>query len=148
MISTNMTFELLSEHVARLTVDDKLYVGTPAQCFKDFISDLNGATKDATPGTLRRRYTIIDHEDANAMEVGTSYVLSPAKNPADLAAMHTLIANVEPKLAGELQALVDMIEAHPDRRLGSYGEKCLPHVTHEKVQDFKTYRLGKDAANG
>jgi hypothetical protein len=75
-------------------------------------------------------------------------VLLPAKNPADLAALYTLIENVDPEMAVELQAHVDMIEKHPDRTLGSYGEECLEHITHEKVKPFAQARLAKKAANG
>lgn len=90
---------------------------------------------------FRRRYRIIDHEDANTEEVGFTYVLQPAKNPADLAAMHTLVENVEPELASDLREHIAKIEAAPDRGLGSYGTQCLPHVTHPKVRDFAQTRL-------
>ncbi len=90
---------------------------------------------------LRRRYRIIDHEDNNTEEVGLAYVLSPAKNPADLAALHTLAENVEPELAADIRAHIALIESHPERTLGSYGKECLPHVTHEKVRAFAQARL-------
>jgi len=90
---------------------------------------------------LRRRFTILDHEQGNAVEVGPTYVLSPAKNPADLAALHTLAENVEPELAADIRALIAEVNAHPDRTLGGYGKQCLPHVTHEKVRDFAQARL-------
>ncbi len=91
---------------------------------------------------LRRRYTIIDHEDANASEVGRAFVLSPAKNPADLAALYTLAENVEPELAADLRAFIAEIEAVPTRTLGSYGKACLPYITHAAVQSFAQRRLG------
>ena len=144
-ITTEMKFELFSAMTAKLTVGTIEYVGTPAQCFKDFINDLNGASKVTASPSLRRRFSIIDHEDANTMEVGTAYVLSPAKNVADLAAMHTLIENVEPQMAAELKVLVEMIEAHPDRKLGSYGQQCVPHITHPAVTDFAKQYLADHA---
>jgi len=90
---------------------------------------------------FRRRFTVIDHEDANAVEVGAMYVLSPAKNPADLAAMYTLAENLEPTLAADIRAHIAFIEAHPQRDLGSYGTECLPHITHPQVKDFAQKRL-------
>jgi len=90
---------------------------------------------------FRRRFTVIDHEDANCVEVGKAYVLSPAKNPADLAALHTLAENVEPELAADIRAHIAEIESFPHRQLGSYGAKCLPHVTHPKVVEFAQNRL-------
>lgn len=90
---------------------------------------------------LRRRYRIIDHEDNNTEEVGLAFVLSPAKNPADLAALHTLAENVEPELAQDIRDHIKMIEDHPNRVLGSYGRECLPHITHPKVKDFAQSRL-------
>jgi hypothetical protein len=95
----------------------------------------------------RRRFRIIDHEKNNVEEVGPTFVLIPAKNPADLAAMHTLIQNVDPELAAQLQVHVDMIEAHPNRTLGSYGEECLPYVSHPKVVPFAQARLAKMRAD-
>ena len=92
---------------------------------------------------FRRRYRIIDHEDNNAEEVGFTYVLQPAKNPADLAAMYTLLENVEPQLAADLQAHIKKIEAVPERGLGSYGTECLPHVTHSRVVEFAKKKLSE-----
>jgi hypothetical protein len=92
---------------------------------------------------FRRRYTIVDHHDSNAVEVGATYVLSPAKNPADLAALHTLAENLEPELAADIQKFIAFIEAHPNRTLGSYGKKCLPHITHPKVSQFAQDRIKK-----
>jgi hypothetical protein len=92
---------------------------------------------------FRRRFRVIDHEDNNAEEVGFAYVLSPAKNPADLAAMHTLAENVEPQLAADIREHIAKIEAHPDRGLGSYGVECLEHITHPKVVAFAQERLAK-----
>lgn len=93
---------------------------------------------------LRRRFRVIDHEDGNTEEVGPVYVLSPAKNPADLAALHTLAENVEPELAKDIRDHIAMIEKHPDRTLGSYGQECLPHITHPKVIEFAQERLKKE----
>jgi hypothetical protein len=90
---------------------------------------------------LRPRYSIVDHDDANSVEVGYAFVLSPAKNPADLAALYTLAENVEPELAADLRAFIKFIEAHPQRHLGTYGTKCLPHVTHPAVVEFAKSRL-------
>lgn len=90
---------------------------------------------------LRPRYAVIDREDANAVEVGPTIVLSPAKNPADLAALHELAANVEPKFAADIQALIAYINAFPNRELGTYGVQCLPHVTHGKVREFAQRRM-------
>jgi hypothetical protein len=90
---------------------------------------------------LRRRFTIIDHEDVNSVEVGRAYVLSPAKNPADLAALHTLAENVEPELAADIRAHIAEIEAVPHRTLGTFGHECLPHITHPKVVGFAQKRL-------
>ena len=92
---------------------------------------------------FRRRYRIIDHEDGNTEEVGTVYVLSPAKNPADLAALYTLAENVEPELAKDIRDHIALIEKHPDRGLGSYGTECLPHITHSKVIDFAQSKLAE-----
>ena len=92
---------------------------------------------------LRRRFRIIDHEDNGTEEVGLSYVLSPAKNPADLAAMYTLAENVEPELAADLRAHIALIESYPERVLGGYGKDCLAHVTHDKVKAFAQDRLEK-----
>ncbi|MGH7745140.1 MAG: hypothetical protein ACREQ5_10120 [Candidatus Dormibacteria bacterium] len=72
-------------------------------------------------------------------------MLSPAKNPADLAAMYTLCENVEPELAADLRAFIAEIEAVPHRGLGSYGKECLPHITHPAVVDFARARLLKDS---
>ena len=93
---------------------------------------------------LRNRFRIIDHEDNNTEEVGKAYVLSPAKNPADLAALYTLAENVEPELAADIRELIALVEEHPNRRLGSYGKECLPHITHSKVTDFAQERLKKE----
>ena len=90
---------------------------------------------------LRRRYRIIDHEDNNTEEVGLAYVLSPAKNPADLAALYTLAENVEPELAKDIRDHIAMIERHPNRTLGSYGTECVPHITHPKVIEFAKTKL-------
>jgi hypothetical protein len=90
---------------------------------------------------FRRKFRVIRHEKANIEEVGPCFILFPAKNPADLAAMHTLIENVEPELASQLQAHVDFITSHPNRQLGSYGEECLPHIKHPKVVEFAQRRL-------
>ena len=99
------------------------------------------ALRKSQMARLRRRYALIDHEDANAVEVGLVYVLSPFKNPADLAALHTLAENVEPELAADIRERIAEIEAHPDRELGSYGKECLPHITHEKVRDYAQEKL-------
>lgn len=93
---------------------------------------------------FRNRYRIVDHEDGNTEEVGKAYVLSPAKNPADLAALHTLADNVEPELAKDIRDHIAMIEAVPNRRLGSYGSECLKHITHPKVIAFAQERLKHD----
>jgi hypothetical protein len=90
---------------------------------------------------LRRRYTIVDHEDANSIEVGPAIVLSPAKNPADLAALYTLAENVEPAFAEDLRAMIAWVEQHPQRNLGTYGVACLPHITHPSVKPFADERL-------
>lgn len=92
---------------------------------------------------LRNRFRIIDHEDNNTEEVGKAYVLSPAKNPADLAALYTLAENVEPELAADIREHIALIEKHPNRQLGSYGKECLPHITHSKVVDFAQSKLTK-----
>lgn len=93
---------------------------------------------------FRRRYRIIDHEDGNTEEVGLAFVLSPAKNPADLAALHTLAENVEPELAKDIRDHIVMIESHPNRQLGSFGTECLKHITHPKVVVFAQERLKHD----
>lgn len=90
---------------------------------------------------FRDRYLIVDHENGNTVQLGPIYVLSPAKNPADLAALHTLIDNVEPELAAHLREFVSMIESFPERELGGYGTECLPHITHAKVKPFALKRL-------
>jgi hypothetical protein len=90
---------------------------------------------------LRRRYSIVDHEDAQSVEVGSAIVLSPAKNPADLAALYTLAENVTPEFAADIRALIAYIEAHPHRDLGTYGTACLPHITHPAVVPFAAGRL-------
>ena len=90
---------------------------------------------------LRRRFRIIDHEDNGTEEVGLSYVLSPAKNPADLAALYTLAENVEPELAADLREHIALIEAHPNRILGGYGKECLSSITHAKVKPFAQNKL-------
>ncbi len=90
---------------------------------------------------LRKRFSIVDHEDANAIEVGPAIVLSPAKNPADLAALYTLAENVDPVFAEDIRNMIAWIEAHPARSLGSYGTQCLQHITHEKVKPFAEDRL-------
>lgn len=92
---------------------------------------------------LRRRYTIIDHEDSNTVEVGRGswYVLQPAKNPADLAALYTIAENVEPELATQIRDLIAQIEAEPSRTLGTYGEECLQYVRHPSVLPFAQARL-------
>lgn len=92
---------------------------------------------------LRRRFTIIDHEDANSVEVGLAYVLSPAKNPADLAALYTLAENVEPELRADILKHIALIEAVPTRTLGSYGKECLPYITHPKVVDFAQKKIAE-----
>jgi len=92
---------------------------------------------------LRNRFRIIDHEDNNTEEVGKAYVLSPAKNPADLAALYTLAENVEPELAADIREHIAMIEAVPHRQLGSYGKECLPYITHSKVIHFAANKLAK-----
>jgi hypothetical protein len=93
---------------------------------------------------LRRRFTIIDHEQANTQEVSKyAYVLSPAKNPADLAALYTLMENVEPELAQDIRDAIKLIESVPHRGLGSYGKECLPHITHPAVKPFAQQRLAQ-----
>lgn len=94
---------------------------------------------------FRRRFTITDHEDANSVEVGKCYVLQPAKNPADLAALYTLVENLEPELAQDIREHIALIEQYPDRTLGSYGTECLPHITHERVVEFAKGRLENSA---
>jgi hypothetical protein len=101
-------------------------------------------------GKFRRRYFIQDLEKGGVVEVGKAYVLFPAQNPADLAALHTLAENLEPEMAADIREHIKLIEGHPDRTLGSYGTECLPHITHEKVKDFaalRLARLSKDASN-
>lgn len=92
---------------------------------------------------FRRRYSLIDHENANAVEVGPVFALFPAKNHADLAALKTLIENVEPELAAELQAFHDEIVAHPHRGIGTYGKECLPYITHPDLVEHAQERLDK-----
>jgi hypothetical protein len=92
---------------------------------------------------FRRRFTIIDHENANTVRVGPMYVLDPAKNPADLAAMYTLVENLEPELAADLKAWIEFIEQHPGRGLGGYATSCLPYITHPKVKEFAEKRRDK-----
>lgn len=70
-----------------------------------------------------------------------TYVLMPAKNPADLAALYTIADNVEPELAKDIRAHIAFIEAHPNRGLGSYGKECLPHVIHPQVAPFAQKRM-------
>ncbi len=96
---------------------------------------------------LTKRYTIVDHHDSNSVEVGPAIVLSPAKNPADLAALYTLAENVEPEFAEDIRKMIAFIEAHPNRGLGSYGTECLPHITHEKVKPFAQQRLAGRSNN-
>jgi hypothetical protein len=96
---------------------------------------------------LTKRYTIVDHHDSNSVEVGPAIVLSPAKNPADLAALYTLAENVEPVFAEDIRKMIAFIEAHPARNLGSYGQECLPHITHEKVKPFADQRLAGKSNN-
>lgn len=93
---------------------------------------------------LRRRFTITDHEDGNTIECSPgAYVLSPAKNPADLAALYTLAENVEPELAADIRGMIQKIESVPSRGLGSYGTQCLPYITHPKVAQFAKDRLAQ-----
>jgi hypothetical protein len=95
---------------------------------------------------FRRRYTIVDHENKNTREVGLMWVLNPAKNPADLAAMIELAKNVPPEMAAKLQAHIDLINESPEgkaRKLGSYGTECLPHITHPDVVEFARGRLSQ-----
>jgi len=87
------------------------------------------------------RYTAIDHHDANSHEVGLIYVLSPAKNPADLAALYTISENSEPEMAAEIRQYIAYIEAHPKRKLGSYGQQNLPFITHPAVKEFAKERM-------
>lgn len=90
---------------------------------------------------LTNRYTVIDHHDCNSIEVGKAYVLSPGKNPADLAAMHTLADNLEPELAADIRKHIALIESVPNRSLGSYGKECLKHIKHPAVVAFAQKRL-------
>lgn len=90
---------------------------------------------------LRNRFKVIDHENCNAVEVGKAYVLFPAGNPADLAAMYTLADNLEPELAADIRKHIALIESVPNRSLGSYGKECLPHITHSAVVAFAQKRL-------
>ncbi len=87
------------------------------------------------------RYSAIDHHDANSHEVGLIYVLSPAKNPADLAALYTIAENSEPEMAKEIREYIAYIEQFPHRKLGSYGQQNLPHITHPAVKPFAEARL-------
>lgn len=93
---------------------------------------------------FRRKYRVISHEDSNSEEVGLVFVLKPAGNLADLAAMKTLIENVDPELAADLREHVAFIERHPDRKLTSYGKKCLPHITHEELKAHATKRMSNN----
>lgn len=88
-----------------------------------------------------KRFSPIDHHKANIVEAGLVWVLNPAKNPADIAAMRTLAENVPPEMAAEITAWLDYIEAHPDRELGDFGTKCLPHITHPAVVEYAKKKL-------
>lgn len=83
---------------------------------------------------LRRRYTIIDHENGGVTEVGKLVVLNPAANFADYAAMLELSNNVEPELAADVKEHLAEIDRFPERHLSKYGIECLPHIKHPAVR--------------
>lgn len=90
---------------------------------------------------FRRRYTFIDHENAMMHEVGLHYVLNPANNPADYAAMVTLADNSEPEIAQDLRNHLAMIDKFPDRGIGSQGIANLPFIKHPAIVEFAKRRL-------
>lgn len=92
---------------------------------------------------LRKRYVIIDCENAQMRDIGLNIVLRPWSNPADYAAMLTWAENVDPELREDIMKLLAELDAHPDRRLGSYGKECLKHVTHPAIKPFADARLQK-----
>lgn len=89
------------------------------------------------------KFTSINHHKANTAEVGLHWVLDPAGNPADLAAMYTLSENVDPEMAAEIKQYIAWIEAHPNRQLGKNGTKWLQNITHPAVKSFAQARLKK-----
>jgi hypothetical protein len=96
--------------------------------------------------SFRRRFSFIDHEKNNMIDVATLWVLNPAKNPADLAAIIELTKNVPPEMAKQLLNHLKLFTDTPEgraRTLGGFGEKCLPHITNEDVVQFARERLAQ-----
>lgn len=78
---------------------------------------------------FRPRYTIIDHENSQTHLVGGPYfVLFPASNFADYAAMKTVLDNVDPDMGLSLQQHLAHVDRFPDRTLSKYGIRCIPHI--------------------
>ena len=89
---------------------------------------------------LRRKYTMIDHENGGMREIGLHLVLNPAKNPADYAAMVTYAENCDPEMGADIKAFLAMIDEHPQRALGTYGVECLFYAKHPAVEKFVSIR--------
>lgn len=78
---------------------------------------------------FRPRYTIIDHENNQTQLIGGPYfVLFPASNFADYAAMRTVLNNVDPDMGLSLQQHLNHVDQFPDRTLSKFGVRCLPHI--------------------
>lgn len=78
---------------------------------------------------FRPRYTIIDHENNQTQLIGGPYfVLFPASNFADYAAMKTVLNNVDPDMGLSLQQHLNHVDQFPDRTLSKFGIKCIPHI--------------------
>ena len=96
---------------------------------------------------LRKRYTMIDHENAGMAEVGLHLVLNPAKNPADYAAMVTYAENCEPEMAASIMAFLAMVDRFPNRKIGNYARECLPYVKHPSIKPYVDKIMGR-TSNG
>ena len=78
---------------------------------------------------FRPRYTIVDHENSQTHLIGGPYfVLFPASNFADYAAMKTVIGNVDPDMGISLQQHLELIDKFPDRTLSKFGIKSIPFI--------------------
>jgi hypothetical protein len=95
---------------------------------------------------FRRRFCFTDYEKNNMIDVAKLWVLNPAKNPADLAAMIELSKNVPPEMAKQLVDHMKLFTDTPEgkaRSLGGFGTKCLEHITHPDVVQFARERLAQ-----
>ena len=84
---------------------------------------------------FRPRYSIIDHENAQTHLVGGPYfVLFPASNFADYAAMKAVVANVDPDMGLSLRQHLNVVDRFPDRTLSKFGIKSIPFVTDPELK--------------